>query len=206
MTDRTLLEQAGERRLSPRLEAVNGELRRLLDAALELMRRDPDTIPRVADVVAAAGSSKDAFYRAFASRDEFLSVIVDDGARRLLDYLARRRSTRPDPAARVEAVLDGVLDQAANRTVAATTRAVLSCVPARPRTQGIGITTLETRIADMVAPDLDELGSPEPHADAVTLARAVIGEMQAHLWAGTTPGARERAYLARLVERMSRAG
>lgn len=206
MSDIPLIELAGQRRLAPRRDAVNDELRRLLDAGLNLLRNDPRVVPRVGDIVAAGASSKDAFYRAFGSRDAFLAVIVDDGARRLLDYVAHRRSTVPGAAGRIEAALDALLRQAGDPEVAATTRAVLSCAPARRSADGVGIAALADRVAALLVADLEELGSPEPHRDALTLARAAIGEMEAQLWAGSAPGADERTYLRRLVTRMTDAG
>src|SRR6516162_6599007 len=46
------------------------EIRRILDAALALMKQHGTASkPRVADIVAAAGVSNDAFYRHFSSKD-----------------------------------------------------------------------------------------------------------------------------------------
>ena len=94
--DVSLLDRAARRRLTPRQEAVNDELRRLLAAGLDLLRRNTAALPRVSDIVAAANSSNDAFYRAFGSREAFLAVVVDDGLRRLLAEVraARRRRRR----------------------------------------------------------------------------------------------------------------
>ena len=53
-----------------RAATTPSEVRRLLDAGLEVMRRCGTTSrPRVADIVAAAGLSNDAFYRHFPSKD-----------------------------------------------------------------------------------------------------------------------------------------
>src|SRR2546426_5260521 len=60
------------------------EVRRLLDAGLDVMRTcGTASRPRVSDIVAAAGLSNDAFYRHFASKDALVAAILEDGAERL---------------------------------------------------------------------------------------------------------------------------
>jgi AcrR family transcriptional regulator len=200
----SLLDAAVRRRLTHRHEAVNDELRRLIDAGVTLMRREPGTAPRVADIVAAAGSSNDAFYRAFGSRDGFLAVIIDDGARRLVSYLTHQRDGGSDPRARIGRCLEGLLRQAGDPEVAEATRAVLSCTPSRRSTEATGVASLADGVAKLLMPDLAALGSPTPSRDAATLARAAVGEMEAHLWAQTAPGPADRAYLEHLVDRLCR--
>ena len=55
------------------------EVRRLLDAALTVMReRGTTSRPRVADIVGAAGLSNDAFYRHFSSKDALVTAKMAD--------------------------------------------------------------------------------------------------------------------------------
>ncbi len=205
-TDVSLLDRAAQRRLTPRQEAVNDELRRLLTAGLDLLRRNTTALPRVSDIVAAANSSNDAFYRAFGSREAFLAVVVDDGLRRLLADVERRIDDAGDHAKRLTAALDAVLDQARDAEAATTMRALLAGAP-RQATEGIGLTTLADRLADRLAPELEAMHSPDPRRDALTVARAALGVMEQHLTAGTAPGAGELTYLTGLVTRMTaRAG
>ncbi|HET9972881.1 MAG TPA: helix-turn-helix domain-containing protein [Streptosporangiaceae bacterium] len=71
------------------------EVRRLLDAALEVMRQGGTAArPRVADIVAAAGLSNDAFYRHFPSKDVLVAALLEDGAQRLAQYVMKSRSWR----------------------------------------------------------------------------------------------------------------
>src|SRR5690606_11725226 len=73
-----------------------GEVRRLLDAALDVVRRCGTTSrPRVADIVAAAGVSNDAFYRYFPSKDALFAAILEDGTERLQSYLAHQMAKEP---------------------------------------------------------------------------------------------------------------
>ena len=56
--------------------------------------------PRVADIVAAAGLSNDAFYRHFASKDALVAAILEDGTARLRSYLDHQmaKARRPEGA------------------------------------------------------------------------------------------------------------
>src|SRR5215207_1192033 len=114
------------RRLTARESEYAGEVRRLLDAGLAVMRRCGTTSrPRVSDVVAAAGLSNDAFYRHFPSKDALVAAILEDGAERLRSYLAHQMAKEALPEGKVRRWVQGVLAQAADPDIAASTRAVL---------------------------------------------------------------------------------
>src|SRR3546814_13820624 len=78
---------------------------------------------RVADIVALAGLSKDAFYRHFASKDMMVAAILEDGTERLRSYLAHKMGKAEGPAAKVRAWVAGVLAQADDDEAARTTGA-----------------------------------------------------------------------------------
>ena len=80
--------------------------------------------PRVADIVAAAGLSNDAFYRHFPSKDALVAALLEDGTARLTSYLTHQMDKEADPADRVRRWVEGVLSQA-DEDIAATTLAVL---------------------------------------------------------------------------------
>src|SRR5207302_11133434 len=78
------------------------EVRRFLDAGLVVMRAcGTSSRPRVADIVATAGLSNDAFYRHFASKDALVSAILEDGTERLGSYLAHQMGKDPAPEGQV---------------------------------------------------------------------------------------------------------
>ena len=90
------------------------------------MRRcGTDSRPRVADIVAAAGLSNDGFYRHFASKDALVAAILDDGTERLQSYLAHQMAKEVTAAGKVRRWVEGVLSQASDEEIAATTLAVL---------------------------------------------------------------------------------
>lgn len=120
MTDRIV-----RRSLAKRENEHSAEVRRLLDAALELMGSGgTSTKPRVADIVAASGLSNDAFYRYFKSKEDLVAAILEDGAERLRSYLAHQMDKSTAPEGQVRQWVKGVLAQA-NLDIAATTLAVL---------------------------------------------------------------------------------
>ena len=114
-----------QRTLAKREAGYASEVRRLLDAALEVMRQGGTASrPRVADIVAAAGLSNDAFYRHFPSKDALVAALLEDGAQRLAQYVAHQMSKEPDPEGQVRRWVEGVLSQT-REEIAATTLAVL---------------------------------------------------------------------------------
>ena len=175
-----------QRTLAARGAEYAGEVRRLLDAGLAVMDRCGTTSrPRVADIVAEAGLSNDAFYRHFPSKDALVAAILDDGADRLGRYLEHRMAKAAGPEAQVRAWVAGVLAQA-DPAIAATTRAVLW--------NGSGATgqaadrhpASETLAALLVAP-FTALGSPDPEGQATLAAHAALGRLADLLWAEAAP-------------------
>ncbi len=77
--------------------------------------------PRVADIVAAAGLSNDAFYRHFASKEALVAAILEDGSARLASYLDHQMAKVSTPADKVRRFVEGVMSQAADEDIAATT-------------------------------------------------------------------------------------
>jgi AcrR family transcriptional regulator len=184
----SLVDRAVRRRAGDRQAAAHGEVRRILDATLELMRADPAREVRIADVVRAAGVSNDAFYRAFRGKDELMAAVSDDGARRLLDDLERQLAAVTDPAERVRVCVRAILRQAADPETAATALAVLRHSPRRPR----GATDIRTGVADLLREPYARLRG----ADPLMASCAVFGYLEHHLWAGSQPSAADIDRLA----------
>ena len=176
----------------------SGEVRRLLDAGREVMRTcGTSTRPRVADIVAAAGLSNDAFYRHFASKDALVTAILDDGTERLRSYLAHQMAKEPTPEDQVRTWVDGIMAQADDDEIAATTLAVMwnagnlgQALVAPPPAAGSPLATL------LHAP-FTELASVDPELDASLVAHAIVGRLADHLWRHQRPTPAELAHLHR---------
>jgi AcrR family transcriptional regulator len=180
--------------LASRGSGYAAEVRRLLDAGREVMARcGTSSRPRVADIVAAAGLSNDAFYRHFPSKDALVAAILEDGTVRLHGYLAHQMDKEATPEGKVRRWVEGVLAQAADDDSAATTLAVLwnggnvVDVSARP----------ETALAALLEAPFADLGSDDAPLDASLVAHAVIGKLSDLLQHGVRPTA---AGTRRIVE------
>jgi AcrR family transcriptional regulator len=175
---------AAQEALARREATYADEVRRLLDAGLDVIRRCGTTSrPRVADIVAAAGLSNDAFYRHFRSKDALVAALVDEGALRLQSYLEHQMSKEPGPEAQVRRWVEGVLSQAEGE-VAATTLAVIW------NGDSVGGGSAPARQAANAAPGVllrepfAALGSTRPELDAALVAHAVFGRLSELLWQG----------------------
>jgi AcrR family transcriptional regulator len=173
------------------------EVRRLLDAALEVMRRSGSSSrARVADIVAAAGLSNEAFYRHFPSKDALVAAVLEDGTERLKSYLGHQMAKQRTPAAKVQRWIEGVLSQA-NADLAETTLAVLVNSGGAESTVSAGRYPASGPLAALLQEPLAAAGSTQPELDALFFAHAVIGRLSDHLRERTQPS---RAELDHLVE------
>ena len=176
-----------------------GEVRRLLDAALEVMQRSgTEKTPRVADIVATAGLSNEAFYRHFPSKDALVAALLEDGAERLRSYLAHQMAKSPDPAGQVRHWVRGVLSQA-DPSIAATTLAVLSNGGAAATGRHFASGPLATLLHE----PLVALGSDRPEVDAAFVTHAVLGRLTDHLWARSRPTKQETDRIVELCLRVA---
>jgi AcrR family transcriptional regulator len=168
--------------------AYTGEVRRLLDAALEVMRQCGTTSrPRVADIVAAAGLSNDAFYRHFPSKDALVAALLEDGSERLQSYLAHQMAKEATPERQVRRWVEGVLAQAADEDIAATTLAVLWNGGSVGEGLPSGRPSASRPLAALLREPFARLGSADPDLDASLAAHAVVGMLSDHLWARERP-------------------
>ena len=168
------------------------DVRRLLDAALEVIRQHGTALrPRVADIVAVAGLSNDAFYRLFPSKDALVTALLEDGTSRLASYVGHQMGKETTPEGKVRRWVKGVLSQT-RQEIAATTLAVL---------WNGGSTGLRHNASAPLATLLFEpfaaLGSTNPVLDASLVAHATLGMVSEHLWLGTSPS---RAEVDRVTE------
>jgi AcrR family transcriptional regulator len=190
--------RTARRTLAKRQAAYADEVRRLLEAGIEVMRRSGTTrSPRVSDIVEEAGLSRDAFYRHFASKEDLVAAIVDAGEIRLVGYLRHQMEKESEPSAQVRRWIEGIMSQAGNREVAHSTRAVLwnggrvgdGSRPDAAKSSG--------RLAELLVAPVEALGSIDPVRDAVSIAHATIGLMQEFLWRFAAPTKDDVAHLVR---------
>ncbi len=177
-----------QRALAQRGAVYAEEVRRLLDAGLaEIRRCGTSARPRVADIVAAAGLSNDAFYRHFASKDALVAALLEDGTTRLLGYLGHRMARSATPEDSVREWVTGVLSQGVGE-VAATTRAVMWNAGGLAQGLVTGPPEANARIAEPLRAPFTELGCAEPEFAATLAAHAAVGHLAESLWQQVEPG------------------
>jgi AcrR family transcriptional regulator len=179
------------RSLAKRESEAAGEVRRLLDAGLELMRRSgTSSQPRVADIVAAAGLSNDAFYRHFPSKGTLVAAILEDGGERLRSYLAHQMAKEQTPEGQVRRWAEGVLAQADAESAAATL-AVLWNGSSAEGGVAAGRHFASAPLASLLHEPFAALGSVNPELDATLAAHATLGMLSDCLWRQAEPTAAE---------------
>ena len=175
------------RTLAKREGEYASEVRRLLDAALEVMQRCGTTSrPRVADIVAAAGLSNDAFYRHFKSKDDLVTALLEDGGERLRSYLEHQLAKEATPEDQVRRWVEGVLAQAVG-DVAATTLAVMWNGGTAAAGLAAGRHFASAPVATLLHEPFAALGSTAPELDAMLAAHATFGMLSDFLWEGAEP-------------------
>lgn len=177
------------------------EVRRLIDAAMAVMERcGTASRPRVADIVAEAGLSNEAFYRHFKSKDALVTAILEDGAARLGSYLAHQMAKETTPEGKVRRWVAGVLSQA-DPDIAATTLAVLWNGGAVGDGPASGRHFASAPLAVLLHEPFAQLGRTDPELDASLAAHATLGKLSDYLWSGSRPSRAEVERIARFCLR-----
>ncbi len=197
-----------QKTLAKRGADYTDEVRRLLDAALAVMREcGTASRPRVADIVAAAGLSNDAFYRHFSSKDALVGALLEDGAARLVSYLDHQMAKEATAERKVRRWVEGVLSQT-NEEIAATTLAVMWNGGTVDEGTSTGRHFASAPLSALLHEPFSELGAADPELEATLVAHAVLGKLSDHLWQRTRPTRTEvhaiTAFCLRCVERASR--
>jgi AcrR family transcriptional regulator len=184
-----------ERAVSAQKAQAVDEVARIVDATYRVMANQGSVEPRVRDILEEAGVSTQAFYRHFASKDELLLVIIDDGLRQLADYLELRmaRAASEGPEAEVRAWLLGMLAQAANPEASRRTRPFINGIrrlgDLHPAEQRGAI----DRLVDILAGAIERGVDAEVFTDGDLRRRAGyvyrlgVGVMEDHILEATTP-------------------
>jgi AcrR family transcriptional regulator len=179
-----LAARIADQTLAKRGEEYASEVRRLLDAALRVIRQSGTrSRPRVADIVAAAGLSNEAFYRHFPSKDSLVAALLEDGTERLASYLIHQMGKEATPEGQVRRWVEGVLSQT-RKEIAATTLAVLWNGGS---VGGGGRHNASAPLGALLHQPFAALGSDDPEMAASLAAHATLGKVSDYLWAEQTP-------------------
>jgi AcrR family transcriptional regulator len=196
LEQRSLRDAAIGRSVAGRYAQAADEVQRIIDATYRVIEREGAVEPKVRDILAEAGLANQAFYRHFASKDDLLLVILDDGRRRIAGYLAHRmeKVAAKGAVAQVQAWIEGVMAQAADPDAASRTRPFVAglqrLTELHPDQQRASVDLLVSQVAGALRAGVESGELPE-ELDVARSARHVyvlaIGTMEEHVLAGTRP-------------------
>jgi AcrR family transcriptional regulator len=186
----TMARRAVDRATAGRHDSYASEMQRIVDSTYDLIERTGDVSPSLRDILKATKLSTQAFYRYFQSKDELLLLLLDDGRRKLLDYLEHRMA-KVAPDQRVRAWIQGVLAQAAHPDAAARTRPFLAhqdrLAELFPDEQQQSVDLLVAQLAAAVR-ELPGARTPtRARRDAQAIYELAFGTLHRQLTRGTAP-------------------
>ncbi|WP_051105612.1 TetR/AcrR family transcriptional regulator [Parafrankia discariae] len=170
------------------------EVEQILDAALRVSVRVAPADPKVADIVAEAGTSNQTFYRYFAGKNELMHAVMERGIVILRSYLRHQMSKKSDPAGQMTAWVSGMLAQI-TRPVVAQQGATVNRLLARASDSIPGRATLDQQLGQLLVPPLTAAGRPRPDLDAQLIQDAVLAALQRHVEPRTVPSEDEQRHL-----------
>lgn len=188
---RDAITTAVERALTRQREDATREVEAILDATLRIAERSAPAAPRVADIVAEARTSNQAFYRYFNGKNDLMKAVLDRGVLRLRAYLQHQMDKETEPRAQIAAWIRGVLLQVADETAARQSAAINVHLGG---TEHAGRSATDSLRSLLVEP-VRAAGSASPEWDAAALHEAVIGTMQRHFREHTAPDERQTEHL-----------
>jgi AcrR family transcriptional regulator len=200
-------ERSVERAMERRRAAYEDEVRRLVDASFSLIREEGRLEPKVGEIVAKAGLSNQAFYKHFRSKDELLVAVLDEGFRRLGEYLDHRMQKARTPERRVRQWINGVLEQALDAD---------SAVASRPFALARGrlaelfpeeVRSAERQLVDSLRDAIEEavrageVAAADPARDAALIYGLAMGWVERHLMRPDPPSRRDAEHLVEYAMR-----
>jgi AcrR family transcriptional regulator len=188
-----LADRAVERTVAGRRAEYSQEMRRIVDTTFSLIERTGSLEPSMREILAETGLSTQAFYRYFASKDELMLALLDEGRRRLVETLQRRMSRSSEPSGQIRAWIEGVMAQAGNTAVAARTRPWVLSEPRLaelvPQEQHTSVELLVGLLAEPITRLQGTKRSKELDATraASMVYQLTFAILRSHLVAGTKP-------------------
>ncbi|MFT4124713.1 MAG: TetR/AcrR family transcriptional regulator [Gordonia sp. (in: high G+C Gram-positive bacteria)] len=194
---------AGGRRLrrpagAARQASYDDEVRTLITAAQTVMARCGRTSsPRVADILAEAGLSNQAFYRHFRGRDDLIVATYEQGLLDIYHYLRLRVSRQRGLTARLSAWITGLLAQIDDPELAEMSSAILWNVNQIARGDSEIAPVGHRRILGLLTEILRDGGVDQPDRTARFIQTLVLAMMSTYLESGESPSDSERDHLLR---------
>jgi len=183
---------AVDRALGRAQQEALDEIEQILDAAMRVVERTAPAEPRVADIVAEAGTSNQTFYRYFAGKNELLHAVMERGVVRTRSYLHHQMSKQTEPTGQVAAWVEGLLSPL-TRPDGTRPDVALSRLPVTRSLAGRA--QLDDQLGELLIAPFSAAGRRRPDLDARVVQHAVIGTLARHVGAGTVPDEDECRHL-----------
>jgi len=200
---RPLALRSVDRAIERRRATYEAEVRRLVQASFDLVRRDGSLEPRVSEIVAEAGLSNQAFYKHFRSKDELLLAVLDDGIRLLRSYLEHQMAKARSAEGKIRSWIKGVLEQALNAEAAPATRPFAMSRARLSERFPEEVATSEHQLTNLLRDAIEEavasgeLPDADPARDAALIYNLAMGWLERKL---ADPAPARRADANHLVE------
>jgi AcrR family transcriptional regulator len=206
-TERPLVARAIDRTVGSRYDAAADEIDRIVEATYRVIERTGNADPPMREILGEGGVSRQLFYRHFESKDELMLVILDDGRRRLADYLRHKMDKAEDSIGAVRAWILGTLAQARSPKAASRTRPFIAGLghlheqyPEEHRQSiDVLVSLLDAAIGDAV--DAGLARSDDTRRDATAIYLMATGAMEQHLRDRSSPSAAEGEHLVQFALR-----
>lgn len=198
-TPRTRAGAAVERALDRRHREASDEVERILAATVTVMERVSPEAPTVSDIVAEAGSSKKAFYRYFAGKDDLLLAVLERGVAIIVSYLDHRMAKEAAPQDKIARWISGALAQVSDPHLTDMSRAVADQITLS--TTAGNADEVMAPMRDLLLDPVRNLGSAEPERDADAVFQLTAATIRRHVGAGTQPGPEHIDHLVRFCLR-----
>ncbi|MGC5255664.1 TetR/AcrR family transcriptional regulator [Gordonia sp. DT218] len=181
----------------PRRQASYDDEVKLLIRATQavIVRKGCTEVPKLAEIVAEAGLSNQAFYRHFRSRDDVIVATYEQGLLTIHDYLEHQVLKQPDLEARLAAWIDGVLAQIQDPELSELSRAVIWNVEQIARTKSEIRPVGHERIASLLASVLTDGAVADADRTALFVHTLVMGLTTTYLTSGESPTDQAREHL-----------
>ena len=186
---------AVDRALDERHREASDEVERILAAAIRVMERVTPFALRVDDIVAEAGSSKKAFYKYFAGKDDLLLAIMERGVAIIVSYLEHQMAKETQPREKIARWIEGTMAQVADPQLISMSRAALNQMSTTAQTGPADAIMAPMR--DLLIEPATALGGPDPQRDAEAVFQLTAATMRGYIGSTEPPGTADIDHLVR---------
>lgn len=190
---------AVERALDGRHREASEEVERILAATVRVMQRVAPDAPRVSDIVAEAGSSKKAFYRYFAGKDDLLEAVLERGVGIIVSYLDHQMAKAHRPEDRIACWISGVLAQVADPHLISMSRAVAGQLS--PHDATASADAIMAPMRDLLIGPVSGLNGEDPQRDTDAIYQLTTATMRRYVGSTTHPAPGDIEHLVRFCLR-----